>query len=155
MNIYELLDQIDEMIDEAWSLPLSGGKTVLDAEHVREVVDDIRNQIPQEVRQARAIVADRKQILEDAKREGEITTRRAQEKAKDLVSRDEIVKRAQQEANAIIRDAQKQSHDIHKAANAYVDNLMKRTDDHLTGNLAQFRKTKQSIKNSQKLNSYK
>lgn len=155
MNIYDLLDEIDIMIDEAWSLPLTGGKTVLDAEKVREVVEDIRNQIPQEVRQAKAIVADRRQILEDAKRESEINEKKAQEKAQELVSRDEIVKRAQQEAKEIIAQAQKQSHEIHKAANDYVDNLMKRTDDHLTGNLAQFRKTRQSIKNSQRTGNYK
>lgn len=155
MNIYDLLDEMDEMIDEAWSLPLTGGKTVLDAEKVREIIDDIRNQIPQEVRQARAIVADRKQILEDAKRDGEMATRKAEDKIKELVARDEIVKRAQQEAADIIKQAQKQSYEIHKVANDYVDNLMKRTDDHLTGNLAQFRKTRQSIKNSQRTGNYK
>lgn len=154
MNIYELLDKIDEMIDEAWSLPLSGGKTVLDAERVREIVEDVRNQVPHEVRQARAIVADRKQILEDAKHEAENTIKRAEERARELVSRDEVVKQANFEAESVLREARKQSREIHKVANEYVDNLMKRTDDYLTSNLSQFRKTRQSIKNIQNNGGY-
>ena len=54
MTVEELLDQIDDMIDKAWSFPLSGGRCVVDANHLRDIIDDIRGNIPSEVRQARA-----------------------------------------------------------------------------------------------------
>eukprot|EP00826_Nyctotherus_ovalis_P035662 TRINITY_DN3079_c0_g3_i1.p1 TRINITY_DN3079_c0_g3~~TRINITY_DN3079_c0_g3_i1.p1 ORF type:complete len:155 (+),score=11.74 TRINITY_DN3079_c0_g3_i1:418-882(+) len=150
INIYNLLDELDNLIDEAWSLPLTGGKTVLDADKVREIVDDIRNSIPQEIRQARAMVSDRKQILEDARKEGEGLINTARERAKEAVSRDEIVLRAKAQANDILMETQKKSQEISKAANKYIDDLMKKTDDQLTANLAQFRQTRQNIKMSQK-----
>ena len=53
MNVSSLLDELDEMIDSAWNMPLSGGKALVDAERVREIVDKIRSSLPQEIRQAR------------------------------------------------------------------------------------------------------
>ena len=59
MNIDEILDMLDELLDRAWNLPLSGGRCVIDAEKVREMVDDIRLNLPDEIKQAKAIVKDR------------------------------------------------------------------------------------------------
>ena len=69
MTVDELLDQIDDMIDKAWSMPLSGGKCLIEADHLRDIIDDIRGNMPSEIRQARAIVADRTDIVATAKRE--------------------------------------------------------------------------------------
>ena len=54
MNIEEILDMLDELLDRAWNLPLSGGRCVIDAEKVREMVDDIRLNLPDEIKQAKA-----------------------------------------------------------------------------------------------------
>lgn len=71
MNIEEILDMLDELLDRAWNLPLSGGRCVIDAEKVREMVDDIRLNLPDEIKQAKAIVKDRTEILSSAKSEAE------------------------------------------------------------------------------------
>ena len=42
MNIDEILNMIDDMLEEAWSLPFSGGRCVVDAQKVKECVEDIR-----------------------------------------------------------------------------------------------------------------
>ena len=42
MPIEEILDQLDELIDRSWSLPLTGGRCVVDADKVRELLDDVR-----------------------------------------------------------------------------------------------------------------
>lgn len=68
MKVEDLIIELREVIDDAKTLPLSGGKSVIDAEHVKEILDDIEETLPQEVRQAKAIVADRAQIIADAKR---------------------------------------------------------------------------------------
>lgn len=68
MNVNEILDTIDDMLDKAWGLPLSGGKCVVDVERLRDLVADIRLNMPGEIKQAKMIVADRKQIVDDAPR---------------------------------------------------------------------------------------
>lgn len=75
MNIEEILDMLDELLDRAWNLPLSGGRCVIDAEKVREMVDDIRLNLPDEIKQAKAIVKDRTEILSSAKSEAEAIVR--------------------------------------------------------------------------------
>ena len=57
MNIDEILNMIDDMLEEAWSLPFSGGRCVVDAQKVKECVEDIRLNLPGEIKQAKMIVS--------------------------------------------------------------------------------------------------
>lgn len=151
MSVADLLDKLDDLIDEAWNLPLSGGKTVVDAEKIREIVDDIRINIPQEMRQAKAIVADRSQIIRDAKEEADGIVKSASERAKVLVSRDEIVKNAQKKANDILNKANIKSKEIRKAANDYVDDIIKRTEDSIQMSLTEIRDARKNVKSVTKI----
>ena len=117
---------------------------------MRQILDEIKEEIPSEVRKAKAIVADRAQILDEAQREAETIIRVAEEKAKAMVNQDEIVRQAQQKANELIAQAQQKFKEMRKASNDYVDDLMRRADESLSENLAELRKTRQSIKASQR-----
>lgn len=68
ITVDDLLDELEELVDKATRLPLSRGRAVLDSNDVLDIIADIRDNLPQESRQARAIVADRNQILSDARR---------------------------------------------------------------------------------------
>ena len=47
MNTIEsILNDIDELLEDSWSLPLSGGRCVVDAEKVRDLIDSIRMNMP-------------------------------------------------------------------------------------------------------------
>ncbi|MFQ9679415.1 MAG: ATPase [Ruthenibacterium lactatiformans] len=78
MNIDELLDVMDETLEEAVNLPFTGGKRMVDVEKVRDIIDDIRLNMPAEIRQAKAIVQDRADIVESAKKEAEAIVKRAE-----------------------------------------------------------------------------
>ena len=91
MNTIEsILNDIDELLEDSWSLPLSGGRCVVDAEKVRDLIDSIRMNMPAEIKQARAVVADRNQILSLAKGEAEALIRKAEERAKQLLEQESI-----------------------------------------------------------------
>lgn len=137
-------------LDKGWKMPLSAGKMFVDGEEVRQILDEIKEEIPSEVRKAKAIVADRAQIISEAQREAETIIRVAEEKAKALVNQEEIVRQAQAKANELIAQAQAKFKEMRKASNDYVDDLMRRTDESLSENLAELRKTRQNIKTSQR-----
>ena len=82
MTIDELLDIMDETLEEATTLPFTGGKRLVDVEKVRDIMDDIRLSMPQEIKQARAIVEDRGRIVDDANKEAEAIIKRAEERAR-------------------------------------------------------------------------
>ena len=150
MSIDNLIDEIDELLETSWSLPLSGGKTFVDAGKVHQILEEIRENMPNEITQAIAIVADRSKIINDAKIEAETIVRVSEERAKIMIEENEIVKQAESKANDIITKAQNQSKEIKKAIDDYVDDLVKRTDDMLVSAVSELRKTKQSIRNSVK-----
>lgn len=143
MTLDELLEQFDEVLDSGIKIP--GKKTVVDIEKLRAVVDDIRLNIPSEIKQARGIVSDRTEIITNAKREADSIIRSADERAKAMVAEQEIVKLAQEKATEIISNAQVKCRDMKKAAQDFVDDLMKRADEGLTSNLAEIRKTRAAL----------
>ncbi len=143
MTLDELLEQFDEVLDSGIKIP--GKKTVVDIEKLRAVVDDIRLNIPSEIKQARGIVADRTEIITTAKREADGIIRSAEDRAKALVAEQEIVRLAQEKATEIIANAQSKCRDMRKAAQEFVDDIMKRADEGLTSNLAEIRKTRAAL----------
>ena len=98
MTIDEILDLMDEMLDQAKNVPFSSGKCLVSEENFRNCISDIRLNMPSEVKQAKLIVADRKVILNEAKKESEEIIRKAEERAKFLVSDEEVVKNAETKA---------------------------------------------------------
>ena len=144
MTLDELLEQFDEVLDSGIKIP--GKKSVVDIEKLRAVVDDIRLNIPSEIKQARGIVADRADIITTAKREADGIIRTAEEKAKAMVAQEEIVKMAQEKAADIISNAQGKAKEMRRAAQEFVDDIMRRADEGLTANLGEIRKTRAALK---------
>ena len=147
MSVEDLIDELDELVEKSWGI---GGRTMVDAKSMEEILDEIREALPQEIRQAKAIGADRTLIINDAKREAETIVRVAEERAKAMIAKDEILRQAQAKANDLLSQSQTKAREIRRAANEYVDDLMKRTDEQLTANLAELRKTRQNLKASQR-----
>lgn len=151
MRTDELLDKLDDMVDKAWSLPLSGGRCVLDAEKVREIIDDLRLNMPKEIPQAKAIVADRAEIIKNAKAEADEIIKKAEEKARVLVSEDEIVREAQEKANTIIQEAQLKSKEMKRAAMEFSDHLLMQMEDSLANALNEIKQARQALKAPSKI----
>lgn len=148
MKIEECLNELEEILDESWNLPLFKGKVFVDVEKIKENFEKIRASLPDEIRQAKAIVADRAQIIEDAKTESSTIIKVAQEKAKNILSHDELVKRAEETSESIISEAKIKARDMKKAANEYVEELMKKTDDVLMNNITELRQARKDLRNS-------
>lgn len=145
-NIDSILMMIEDMLDGAWSIPLSGGKGAVDVDRIRELLEDLKMHIPVEIAKAKEIVNDRKIILDDAKKEAEMVIRVAEERAKKLVDHDEVVKQAQAKANEILSTSQLQARELKKATSDYVDSVLKSTEDQVAKSLAELRGKRQAIK---------
>lgn len=148
MNIEEILDMLDELLDKSWSLPLSGGRSVVDDEKIRELLDDIRLNLPSEIKQAKAIVADRADILATAKREADAVVRRAEDRARALIAQEEIIKQAQQKAAEILSQAQTKAKELRNASQDFSDDLLRQSEETLTKLLTEVRTTRQAMRNS-------
>jgi vacuolar-type H+-ATPase subunit H len=139
------------MVNDAKAVPLSrDNKVLISSDRVLYILDEIDEALPTEIRQAKNVVADREQIIAEAKSNGEEIIRQAEERRKIMVSEHEITKAAEAQAREIVTDAKKKASEITKAANNYVDDIMKRTDELITGCAQDIRKARQSFKQSKK-----
>ena len=149
MSIKEILDQLDELIDRAWSLPLTGGRCVVDADKVRELLDDVRLNMPTEIRQAQSIVADRTEIVNTAKKEAEAIIARAEKRAAALVEEEEIVRQSRSKAAEIVQQAQQQSREMRQSAKEFVDNILKNTEESLAASMNEVKNTRAAFRQQQ------
>ena len=92
-GVEELLDMLFEMIDEAKSMPLSSDKCILERDKALDLLDEIRAQFPMELAEAKKLIAARTEYIASAKREGELIRKQAEEKARQMVSEDELLAR--------------------------------------------------------------
>ena len=67
-----------------------------------------------------------------------------------MLNQNEIVREAQVKAREIVEDARQKSTEIRRATNVYVDSIMKRAEETLSSQLAEVKKTRAGIANSQK-----
>ncbi len=150
MNIEEILDQLDDLLDKSWTLPLTNGRTIVDDEKVRDLLNDIRLNLPAEMKQAKAIVNDRADILANARREAESIVRKAEDRARSMIAQETVVKQAQQKANEIMAQANQKSKELRTASQEYSDDLLKQSEELMSKLLTDVRATRQAIRTSGK-----
>ena len=152
MNINELLDTIEDALEEGANVPLSGGKKIVNAEQIRDYLDEIRENLPGELRQAQQIVNDRAQIVDMANAQAQAIVKKAEERARILVSDAEIVKAAQQRAGEITSAAQSEARSLRQTVTDYCDNMLRNTEETMAENAAQVKKVRANLRQNAKKN---
>ncbi len=123
MDIMALIDRIEEIVDNGRAVPLSHNKMV-DPDKVYEIIDEIRAQFPDELKQARWIVKERQEMLEEAEKEANRILEEARERAQQLASEQEVVRLAEQQAADIMDRAKQQEREIRLGAEDYADEML-------------------------------
>lgn len=156
MTIDDFLDLLEETIEDGKSVVLTN-KIMVDGGRMKEIIEDIRLNMPEEIRKAKKIVEDRATILEKAAADAEMTIKKAEEQQQMMVSDTEIMKVAQAQANALLAKATGEANDTIADANnkasamknsavRFVDDLMRQADEALYDNLSEIRRARQSFK---------
>ena len=152
MNVNELLDTIEDALEESASVPLSGGKRIVDVEQIRDYLDEVRAALPGELRQAQQIVNDRAQIVDSANAQAQAIVKKAEERARILVSDAEIVKAAKQRASEITSAAQTEARTLRQTVTDYCENMLRTTEDTMVENAAQVKNIRASLRQNAKKN---
>ena len=150
-NIDDLIDLLDDLIDDSPKLPLTGGKRAVDVTRALEIIDEIRLNMPLEIKQAKAIVADRAEIISQAKSEAETIVSRAEDRARAILDKDELVRRAEERSNEILSATQTRSREIKRATNDFAEDVLKTLEEALVKNVNDVRQARSTIR-SKKLN---
>ena len=123
MDVLVLIDKLDDLVHNARPVPLSDQVRV-DRDEISDLLDQMRATIPEEIKQARWIVKERQEMLEEAKREAERVVREAREQQARLVSDEEVTKQAERAADEIVEDARAREREIRLGAEDYADDIL-------------------------------
>ena len=136
-GVEEIITSLYEMIQDAWSLPLGAEKCVIERDKALDLLDEISNQLPGEIKQAKTIVESRTEVITNAKREAENIL---------MISREEIVRQAEQQSAEMIKAAQAKIKELRQVTNDYVDDAMKRTEDAIAQSLGEIRESRSKFR---------
>lgn len=145
-TLEELVNSLYDMVQDAWAVPLSADKCVIEREKALDILDEIRETMPQDLKMARDIVERRNDVLSAGKREADAIKKQAEEYARTLVNENEIVAEARKKANEMIVAAETRARELKKAANEYCEDTMKRTEEVVAQALDEVRKSRQQFR---------
>ena len=128
-NVQKLLDMLYEMIDEAKNAPLSNDKCVLNRDEALDLLDEIRAQMPVELKRAQELVRARDEYVEAAKRDVERMMQKAEFEAKSKVSESEVLTAARAKGHEIVTRAEERSREMYRVANDYSEDVLRRTEE--------------------------
>ncbi|MDB4897276.1 MAG: hypothetical protein JWN15_3538 [Firmicutes bacterium] len=125
-----LLERLEELATQATKVPLTG-KVLIDPDEVLAIVDEMRDMLPQEIRDANRVSRDREAIIGEAREQAEATVREAQTMATHLTSEAAVTKEAQEQADELIDQAKRVAREIRQNALEWADDLFARVSPDL------------------------
>ena len=145
MSIDEILEEMDELLDKAGSVPFVAHKKVIDGERMRELINDVRLNMPHELKEAKKIEFDCQRILNEAKLNAESIIRKAEERAAQIVSREAIVTEAKKKALDMLNKAQTASKNLQQNAATSVAKMLNDTESYYSRNLQSIKVVKSKL----------
>jgi len=114
MDILHLVDRLEELFNESRSVPFTHS-VIVDEDRMLDIIDQMRVSIPEEIKKAQQLLAQRDRILAQSQEEANRTLQLAREKSEQMVEKDGIVQAAHARSEQIIAqgraEAEKQKHD--------------------------------------------
>lgn len=138
MDILHLVDRLEELFNESRSIPFTHS-VVVDEDRMLDIIDQMRVSIPDEIKKAQQLLAQRDRILAQAKEEAERTLALAREKSEQIVDRESIVQAAQARAEQIIAQARAETEVTKREADEYVLETLTKLEIELDRILGQVR----------------
>ena len=146
MNFEEIINAMEDMVENSWSLPLSGGKSVVDSSQILEFIEDMRIALPEEIKRSRQIMAQRDDIISRARNEAEAIINAANAQAQKMVSAQEVYRLAQQKANEIVTTAQNSAKEMRVSAIRYCDGLLEQSEETIRSSLNALQETRKTLR---------
>lgn len=144
MDLTSRISQLEDLIRDAKSMPLSSS-ALLNRDEVLQLIEEMKDTLPDEIKQARWIVKDREELLAKARRDAEALVEQGREEQLRLASHEAVVQKANEEAERIAQDAQDDARRLRLEAEDYVDAKLAQLENQLQRILEDVMSTNQSL----------
>ena len=124
-RVIDLLEQLRVMIQSAKWLPVGADKCVIDRIAALDLLDEARASFPQELAEAERLVSARSDFIANAKREAETIRHAAEERSRQLVDEQEVLRLARVESRDLLSSAEGKAEALRQSVTTYVDDLLR------------------------------
>ena len=128
-DVNRLIDMLYERVEEAKAPALKPNRRMVDRDEILDLLDELRAQLPVEIKRAQELLAAREKFVEEAKRDVERMMRQAELEARTKVSDSEVLYAAKEKARQIIAQAEDRSRKLYQVANEYAEDALARTEE--------------------------
>jgi len=123
LDALKVMEEFEDLISKSKRLPLTSN-VIINEGKIYEFLDRLKASFPEEFKQARWIVKERDQVLDDSRKEADRIVKEAQENANKLVLETEIIRKAHRESEVIIKQAETKARGIRLEAEDYIDSKL-------------------------------
>jgi len=127
MEIYTLLEAIEQLIEDSKKMPFSN-KCIVNKDDILDIVKDIRLKLPDELKQAKWVKEERTRIIQEAQKEGEDIVKEAENRIIAMIDEHEITKKAYEEKQKIIDSANEMAREMSEATKEYADSILEEVE---------------------------
>ena len=145
-DVNRLIDMLYERIEDAKSPALKPNMSMVDRDEVLDLLDELRNQtapypgipelldelraqLPVEIKRAQELLSARDKFVEDAKRDVDRMMRQAELDAKTKVSDSEVLYAAKEKARQMVARAEERCRQLYQVTNEYAEDALARTEE--------------------------
>ena len=93
MEIFSLLEKLEDVVENGWVVPLTG-KTMVDKKEMIELLKEIRVMLPDEIKQAKWIKEERERIIAEAQKDADAIVKEAENRIIAMIDEHEITRKA-------------------------------------------------------------
>ena len=122
MEIMEIIEMMEETIEKATSVPMTG-KVLVDKEDLLDYIQEMRLVYPDEVKEAKWVKEERERILAEARSRSDEMIKNAEEKVVQMIDEHEVTKEATDQANQLINEAQQKYSEIKADFDKYATDI--------------------------------
>ena len=145
-NIEDIIGALYDLVQDARAMPLAADKCIVERDKILDMLDEIIAQLPGELKQARTIVESRNELVSQARREADVIIREAQDKVGQLVTKEAIYEEAKKRSEELVSQTQNRINQLRKAANEYMDESLRQTEEVIANTLNEVRETRMKFR---------
>lgn len=156
MDVLQIIEEIEDLLDEASTVPFSK-KVMVDTDEVFHLLQQIRQNLPGEIKQAQWVNEEKDRILAEAERDSQTIKDNASKEAdkivndakdtfNNMISEHEITKSANDFAEDIVTKAEENAKVLKTQSMTYVDEMLAATQERLKDILNDLEEDRKELK---------
>ena len=144
LDIMFLIDRLEALVNSSRRVPLSS-RIMLEEEEILAIVEQMRQTVPNELKQARKVLQDREQVLKAAQGEAEKIVTMARERAEYMINQEGVFHLAKERGEQMLSDAQRDAQTTRQEIEQYAIEVLGNLEQQLQLQLHQIRNGLQEL----------